>query len=277
MKNVTVGKLLKKHKIRPSKKLGQNFLADPNLIDKLIDVLDIYPDEDVLEIGSGLSVLTAKLASHAQRVLAIEKDKRLLNIAQEEFGELPNLTFHEADFLKCNLPSLLKKYHTPIKVIGNIPYYISSQIILALLDNAPLFQRAILTVQKEVAERLAAEPGSKDYGILTIFIGAKARCEKLFDLAPEAFIPPPEVTSTAIKITFSETPPFRIQNELLFKKIVKTAFQQRRKTIKNSLKILLKNNRINPWSSCNIEPELRPEQLTVEQYVALANYLVPLL
>ncbi|MDZ4224289.1 MAG: 16S rRNA (adenine(1518)-N(6)/adenine(1519)-N(6))-dimethyltransferase RsmA, partial [bacterium] len=239
--------------------------------------LDVYPDEDVLEIGSGLSVLTAKLGLHAQRILAIEKDKRLLNIAREEFSELANLTFHEADFLKCDLSSLLKKYHTPIKVIGNIPYYISSQIILALLDNAPLFQRAVLTVQKEVADRLAAEPSSKDYGILTIFIGAKAQCDKLFDLAPEAFIPPPEVTSTAIKITFTKNPSFQIQNELLFKKIVKTAFQQRRKTIKNSLKILLKNNRIKPWSSCNIEPELRPEQLTVEQYVALANYLAPLL
>ena len=277
MRNVTVGRLLKKYKIRPNKKLGQNFLADPNLIDKLIDALDIYPDEDVLEIGAGLGVLTAKLASHAQRVIAIEKDKRLIDIATEEFGGMDNLVFHEADFLKCDLPSLLKKYHTPLKVIGNIPYYISSRIILDLLDNAPLFQLAILTVQKEVANRLAAEPGSKDYGILTLFIAAKAKCEKLFDLAPEAFIPPPEVTSSAIKITFLDNPPHRIQDEMLFKKIIKTAFSQRRKTIRNSLKILLKNNRIKPWDSCNIEPESRPEQLSVEHYVALANYLSPLL
>lgn len=277
MKPVTVGKLLKKYKIRPNKKLGQNFLADPNLIDKLIDAMDVYPDEDVLEIGPGLGVLTATLASHAQRVVAVEKDKRLIDIATKEFGEMDNLVFHEADFLKCDLKILLKKYHTPLKVIGNIPYYISSQIILSLLENTPLFQLAILTVQKEVAQRLVAEPGSKDYGILTIFIGAKAKCEKLFDLSPEAFIPPPEVTSSAIKITFPGTPPHLIQDESLFKKIVKTAFSQRRKTIKNTLKILLKNNRIKPWSSCNIDPESRPEQLSVEQYVALANYLVPLL
>ncbi len=277
MKNVTVGRLLKKHKIRPQKKLGQNFLADSNLIDKLIDALDIYPDEDILEIGSGLGVLTAKLAQQAGRVLAIEKDPRLIAIAQNEFEELKNLKFYEADFLKTDLKSILKNAHLPIKVIGNIPYYISSQILFKLLEQAPLFQCAILTIQKEVALRLTAEVGTKDYGILAILLNSQADCKTLFDLAPEVFIPPPEVTSTAIKITFPDKPLYPIHNPILFKKLVKTAFQQRRKTIKNSLKNILKNNRIKPWSSCEIEPELRPEQLTIEQYVTLANYLDPLL
>lgn len=277
MKNVTVGRLLKKYKIRPNKKLGQNFLVDPNLIDKLIDSLNVYPDEDILEIGSGFGVLTSKLASHAQRVLAIEKDRRLIAISQNEFEDQNNIQFYEGDFLKTDLKNLLKPYHTPLKVIGNIPYYISSQIIFELLKNAPLFQLAILTVQKEVAERLTAEVGSKDYGILAILLNSQAHCETLFDLDPQTFIPPPEVTSTVVKITFSEKPLYPIHNPELFKKLVKTAFQQRRKTVKNSLKKLLKNNKIKPWSSCEIEPELRPEQITIPQYVTLANYLNPLL
>lgn len=277
MSKATVSRLLKKYNIRPNKKLGQNFLFDPNLMDKLIDAIDIYPDEDVLEIGAGLGVLSCRIARMARHVFAVEKDGRLFKIAQEEFGDQPNLEWIEGDFLKINLPQLLKKAHTPVKVLGNIPYYISSRIIFDLLENAPLFERAVLTVQKEVATRMTAEPGTKDYGILTILLNAHVRCEKLFDIEPGSFIPPPEVVSTAVKITFPAQPPYRIINPALFKRVVKIAFGQRRKTIRNTLKTLLKNNRIKPWEVCQIEPSFRPEQVSIPQYVALANFLNPLL
>ncbi|MDO8526368.1 MAG: 16S rRNA (adenine(1518)-N(6)/adenine(1519)-N(6))-dimethyltransferase RsmA [Deltaproteobacteria bacterium] len=277
MKKVTVAKLLKSYSIRPNKKLGQNFLSDQNILNKLIDALDLYPDEDVLEIGSGLGVLSYHIAKHGQRILAVEKDKRLIKIAEEEFTDQPNLKFVEADFLRLDLKELLNRYHVPIKVIGNIPYYISSKIIFTLVENAPLFSLAVLTVQKEVAERMVSEPGSKDYGILSILLNSQVRVEKLFDVEPGSFMPAPEVTSSAVRITFPTAPLFEIHNRELFKKMVKTAFNQRRKTVRNTLKIMLKNNRIKPWEACGIDPELRPEQISIPQYVALANFLNPLL
>lgn len=276
-KNITVAGLLKKHGITPKKKLGQNFLIDGNLINKLVDVLDVYPDEDVLEIASGMGFITHKIGQFALEVLGIEKDPKLIKIAREEFVQQKNIRFLEADFLKLDLPHLLSDYHLPLKVLGNIPYNISSKIIFKLLENHALFQYAILTIQKEVAQRIVAEPGNKDYGILTILVSAQAKCEKLFDLEPSVFRPEPKVTSSVIKIEFYKKDPFHIYKPSLFKAIVKTAFNQRRKTIQNSLKKMLKNNKIRPWDELKIDPQLRAENLGLEQYVALANYLAPLL
>ena len=277
MKNRTVSSLIKKYHYRPKKKLGQNFLTDNNLMEKLMDALDLYPDEDLLEIGSGLGVFTHKLAKHALGVVAIEKDRQLIRIASEEFQDKTNIKFIEGDFLNINLKEILRPYHSPIKVIGNIPYYISSRILFSLLDQASLFQFAVLTVQKEVASRIVAEPGTKDYGILTILLNAFVQCEPLFDLEPGCFFPAPEVTSSAIKITFPKQALYQISNRDFFKTVVKTAFNQRRKTLRNTLKKLLKNNRIKPWEACQIDPELRPEQIPISGYVALANFLNPLL
>lgn len=269
----TVPALIKKYSIRASKKLGQNFLKDSDVMDRLIDPLNLYPDEDVLEIGPGLGVITDKLSRQVLEVIAIEKDKKMLEVAQTEFGDRKNIRFIEADFTKINLPTLLKPFHTPIKVFGNIPYNVSSAILFLLLENHSLFQCAVLTLQKEVANRLIAHPGTKDYGILTILLQPYAVCEKLFDIEPGSFLPPPEVTSTAVKITFLKTSPYTIHKPQLFTRIVKTAFQQRRKTIRNALKSLLKNGQIKPWEVCYINPDERPECLTVKQYADLANYL----
>lgn len=273
MKNPTVAKLLQKHKIRPNKKLGQNFLADLNLVEKLVENLEIYPDEDVLEIGSGLGIMSQIIAKQALEVIGVEADKRLVKIASEEFADQRNLKIVLGDFLKTDLPHLLRGHRVPLKVIGNIPYYISSNILLKLLENKNLFQFAILTLQKEVAERLMAEPGGKDYGTLAIFLQTSAIVEKLFDLPGEAFVPEPEVTSSAIKITFPKHPRHLIRQPQLYEKIVRQAFRSRRKTIKNNLKTLLKNGKISPWTVVGIDPETRPETISIEQYVTLANYL----
>lgn len=277
MKHLTIPKLLKKYGVRPNKKLGQHFLMEPALIDKLIDALELYPDEDVLEIGSGLGFLSYQVAKHALEVVAIEKDHRLFEIAGKEFGEQKNLKFHEGDFLKIDLPHLVSDYHLPMKVIGNIPYNISTPILFKLLENHSLFQLAVLTVQKEVAKRITAEPGNKDYGVLTIMVQAEAICESLFDIEAGSFLPPPEVSSRAIKVTFPRTPLHMIHKPSLFRTVVKTAFATRRKILQNTLKKLLKNNKIEPWEACQIDPKLRPEEIPVDKYVALANFLAPLL
>ena len=202
----TVAALLKKYRIRPNKKLGQNFLSDPNLIHKIVDALELYPDEDILEIGSGLGVLSSELGKQALEVISVEKDKRLFDIAEEEFGEKKNIKFLHADFLDLKLSSLLANHHLPMKVIGNIPYNISSKILFKLLEDHSLFQFAVLTLQKEVAHRLIADVGTKDYGILTIMMSIHSQCKKLFDIEPGSFIPPPQVTSTVIKIEFLKQP-----------------------------------------------------------------------
>lgn len=277
MRIPSISRLLKKHRFRPKKGLGQNFLTDANFMHRLHDALDLYPDEDLLEIGSGLGVFSSELARHALEVIAIEKDRRLVEIAREEFGEQKNLKFLEADFLKLDLPHLLSDYHLPIKAVGNIPYNISSPILFKLLENHSLFQLAVLTVQKEVADRITAEPGTKDYGILSILLQSQVECESLFDLSPQSFLPEPEVTSTAVRLTFPKQPLHQILKPSIFKLVVKTAFQQRRKKVRNTLKKLLKNNEIRPWGPLGIDPELRPENLTIDQYVALANFLSPLL
>lgn len=277
MRIPSISRLLKKHHFRPKRALGQNFLTDSNSMHRLHDALDLYPDEDLLEIGSGLGVFSNELAKHALEVIAVEKDRRLVEIAKTEFGEQKNLKFLEADFLKLDLPHLLDDYHLPIKVVGNIPYNISSPILFKLLENHSLFQRAVLTVQKEVADRITAEPGNKDYGILSILLQSQVKCESLFDLPPQSFLPEPEVTSTAVRLTFPKEPLYQILKPHLFKETVKTAFQQRRKKIRNTLKKLLKNNKIKPWEPLQIDPDLRPEDLTLDQYVALANFLSPLI
>lgn len=273
MKNPTVMQLVKRHNVRPKKPMGQNFLMDQNLMDKLIDALELYPDEDVLEIGAGLGVFSSRIARQARYVVAVEKDRRLFEIASGEFADQKNLKFVLGDFLKLDLPQLLQPFSPPVKVIGNIPYYISSPILFKLLEHKSLFETAVLTVQKEVAKRIVADPGSKDYGILSVLVQVQAESELLFDLEAGGFYPPPEVTSSAVQLHFRASPLYEVRNMPLFKKVVKTAFNQRRKTVRNTLKILLKNNRIKPWEVVQIDPDSRPETISVAQYVALANFL----
>ncbi|MBI4125000.1 MAG: ribosomal RNA small subunit methyltransferase A [Deltaproteobacteria bacterium] len=273
----TPASFLRSYSIRPSKSLGQNFLNEPHLMDKLIDALELYPDEDVLEIGSGFGFMTHKIAQHALGVVAVEKDKKLLDIAKKEYGLQKNIQFVQGDFLKINLPATVKDCHLPMKMIGNIPYNISSQILFQLLDNHFLFSAGVLTLQKEVAARLTAKAGTKDYGILAILLATRIACKKIFDIEPGSFIPPPKVTSTAVRLTFLKQSPHVIHNLKLFRQVVKEAFGTRRKTIQNALKKLLKNGRIKPWETAQIDPKLRPEQIPIEGYVRLANLLNTLL
>lgn len=274
----SIESLLKKYRIRPKKQLGQHFLNAVPTLEKIVNALGARHTDDVLEIGAGLGVMTSLLASRARRVFAVEKDKILSGIIEKEFGHLKNLRLITTDILKINLERDLDGARFPIKVIGNIPYNISTPILFKLLDNKSLFQCAVLTVQQEVAKRITACPNTKDYGILSILVQTQADCRKLFDIRPTNFIPPPEVDSSCIRLDFIPPPDLQIEDYELFQKLVKAAFGQRRKTLRNSLlgakSLGLSAEKLDPaLSSCKIDPTRRPETLLIAEYIALANYL----
>ncbi|MFH1875107.1 MAG: 16S rRNA (adenine(1518)-N(6)/adenine(1519)-N(6))-dimethyltransferase RsmA [Pseudomonadota bacterium] len=274
----SIESLLKKYQIRPKKYMGQNFLKAVPTLEKIVRLAEISKDDDVLEIGSGLGVMTALLADQAHLVYAVEKDRAAAQIIQEEFGNLKNIQLIVDDFLKLDLQQNLAQARTPLKVVGNIPYNISTPIIFKLIENKNLIQQSILTIQKEVANRIVAKPNCKDYGILSIMLQVHAKCEKLFDVSPNSFIPPPKVTSSVIKIDFENAPNLEIKSMASFENLVKAAFGQRRKTIKNALtgspKLKCNSSQVSELlKQNNIKESLRPEQITIEEYIGLANSL----
>jgi len=274
----SIESLLKKYHIRPKKKLGQHFLIAMPTIEKIVNALGARHTDDVLEIGAGLGVMTAMLASRACRVFAVEKDRSLASILTQEFGHLTNIRLIDADILRFDFRQRLSTARFPIKVIGNIPYNISTPILFKLLDNKSLFKCAVLMLQREVARRILARPNTKDYGILSVMAQTKAQCQKLFDIRPTSFIPSPQVISTVIRIDFESAQHTHIEDRDVFERIVKAAFGQRRKTVRNAL---LGSKNLNlpvekldaALSTCRIDPMRRPETLLINEYIALASAL----
>lgn len=274
----SIESLLKKHRIHLKKKMGQHFLTRKPTIEKIVNALGIRHSDDVLEIGAGLGIMTVMMANHAHRVYAVEKDKNLASIFAQEFGEIENIDYISVDFLRLNLKKDLPEARFPLKVIGNIPYNISTPILFKLLENKALIGSVVLTMQQEVAKRILARPNCKDYGILTILTQTQAHAYKLFEIRPTCFIPPPEVMSTVIRLDFESEPSINIEDFDWFKKIVKAAFGQRRKTIKNAL-ALARDIKIpmetikKALETANIKEERRPETLLIPEYITLAHYL----
>lgn len=274
----SIASLLKKYRIRPKKQLGQHFLIALPTVEKIVNALGARHSDDVLEIGAGLGVMTALLSSHCHNVYAVEKDRALAAVIDGEFGHLKNIHLIIADILRLDLKREMKDARFPMKVIGNIPYNISTPILFCLLDNRDLFQCAVLTVQQEVAKRILARPNTKDYGILSIMAQTKATCRKLFDILPPSFLPPPQVSSTVIRLDLTTPLDFHIRDMELFQKIVKAAFGQRRKMLKNALMgsrnlELTAKELDTALSSCRIDPTRRAETLLINEYVNLANEL----
>ncbi len=276
----SIQSLLAKHGIRPKKRLGQNFLTPMPTMRKIVDALEINEDDTVVEIGPGLGLMTSLAAEQARRVIAIDRDEALLAIAQEEFGDRDNIDWIHADILKCDLKVIVHGSRFTVhglKILGNLPYNISSPIIFWMLDARQLIDRAIIMVQKEVALRLAASPGTKDYGIPSVLLQAHADVRRLFDVSAKSFLPPPEVTSSIVCIDF-RTGDDGIADEAQFRTVVKAAFGKRRKTIRNAL---MGNRSLGAsadaideaLAACQIDPRRRPETLTIEEYVHLAETL----
>lgn len=254
---------------RPKKCFGQNFLRDRHVVEQILTAADLQPDDRVLEIGPGLGVLTDRMLPLVREVVAIEVDRDLAAALRERSAA--NLTVHEGDALSLPWESLLPD--PPYKLVANLPYNISSQILFRILDHRHCLGRLVLMFQKEVGDRLAATPGTKDYGILSVF------CQLWFDIRrvtlvpPGAFYPPPKVTSIVLSFEPLVRPRVEIADEEFFRRVVKAAFAQRRKTLRNSL---LGSGfgaaTIDPaLTSAGIDPGRRGETLTLADFARLAD------
>ena len=289
----SIKSLLKKYNIRPKKRLGQNFLTETPTMAKIVDALNVDSSDTVLEIGCGMGVMTAMLAGKCKRIVAVDADREALSIAREEFGDVENIEWIQGDILKTDIASIAK--NGKILVIGNIPYNISSPIFFHLLDNRAHIKHAVLMIQKEVADRIVAKPGCKEYGALSIMLQSYAKCEKLFNVAATNFVPPPKVMSSVIKLDFSGavgdsrgqisqrpvpnnlSPINRSRSEVDFealRTVVQSAFQKRRKTIKNSLSKFEGIEKV--LADLEIDPKRRPETLSVEEFHKLAHKIASL-
>ena len=281
MAKKSVQAILKEHGIRPKKRLGQNFLTPTPTIEKIVNSLDPDANDSIIEIGPGLGLMTSIIAKKVGHVFAVDMDADILEIARTEFGDIENISWVHADILDTTIDELLTSHYSPItnlKILGNLPYNISSPILFWMLDQRAAINKAVVMLQKEVAVRIVAKPGGKDFGILSVLMQAFADCRKLFDISGKSFIPPPDVTSSVISIDF-RSEPSDINDEEWFRLVVKAAFGKRRKTIRNSLigaqRIHLEPKIVDlALDACQIDPKRRAETISVAEFIALANTLL---
>jgi 16S rRNA (adenine1518-N6/adenine1519-N6)-dimethyltransferase len=257
-------------KHRPIKSLGQNFLVDSRIQQKIVDSCFLKADDTVIEIGPGQAALTSKVLPLVKSLIVVEKDRELAALLKEKYRE-PQLEVVQGDFLKWDMTPL----SNDLVVIGNIPYYISTPIIEKLLAHKDKIRRAYLTVQLEFGQRLAAQAGSKDYGSLSCFVQYYADVKVLFKISAGSFHPKPKVDSCFISLTIKPKPEVKAQYEERLFKMIQTAFMQRRKTITNALKGFAGGI---DWASMlkelSIDPQARPEDLTLLNYISISNKLV---
>ncbi|MFK3800157.1 16S rRNA (adenine(1518)-N(6)/adenine(1519)-N(6))-dimethyltransferase RsmA [Pseudomonas sp. NPDC088444] len=255
------------HKAR--KRFGQNFLHDAGVIDKILRSIRARADDRMLEIGPGQGALTEGLLRSGAKLDVVELDKDLVPILMGQFSHLPNFNLHQGDALKYDFNTLNAAPNT-LRVVGNLPYNISTPLIFHLLDSAHLIRDMHFMLQKEVVERLAAGPGGGDWGRLSIMVQYHCRVEHLFNVGPGAFNPPPKVDSAIVRLVPHETLPHPAKDHRVLERIVREAFNQRRKTLRNTLKALLTSDEI---ADAGVDGSLRPEQLDLAAFVRLADKL----
>lgn len=244
------------------KSLGQNFLRDQTIIDRIIDALDLRDDETVIEIGPGHGALTERLIDKAAQVLAIEFDRALIPVLNEKFADRKNLTLVNEDVLTVDLSRMLSRSS---KLVANLPYNISTPILQRLIDQRHLFSRLVLMFQREVVERITARPGGKDRGYLSVLVENAFKTEHLFDVPPDAFRPMPKVWSAVVRLIPKRS---TVSDEIQFRKILSASFAQKRKNILNNLKPLIAHAS-SVLQSCNINEKRRAETLTLDEWSRL--------
>ncbi len=272
--------ILSKYKISANKKLGQNFLIDYNVINQIIDKSNIQKDDLVIEIGPGLGTLTAKLLEHAGKVIAIELDDRMIKILNYRFKLYDNFSLLHEDILKVNLKELISKSKeelSNVKIVANLPYYITTPIIMKLLeDNLDIVSITVM-VQKEVADRITARPGDKLSGAITYSVDYYAQAKNLMFVSKECFLPSPEVDSEVIYLKIREKPQIQVKNKDLFFKVIKASFMQRRKTLLNGLTNsgIVKNKEMAKKiiEEMNLSVDIRGEKLTTQQFAELTDLI----
>jgi len=265
--------------VRPRRGLSQSFLRDDNVARKIVTAAALQKSDVVLEIGSGHGILTRLIAPRSRKVLAVEIDPELVAVLEDACGGMDNVRILAGDILKMDLFSLAAAYPgARLRVIGNIPYGIATEILFLLLAQRRVIAGAVIMVQKELAERLTAGPGTKAYGIPTVLLAMHARIEHLFDVPPSCFYPRPRVMSAVISLTFLEHPLVALADEEHFARLVRAAFAQRRKTVWNNLRqapeMGLEKDRLREiMENCGIDGERRAETLTVTDLGLLSNAL----
>lgn len=267
---------LKKHHITLQKKYGQNFIGDPALLERIATVCDWQPGDRALEIGPGAGTLTRAIAREAEEVLAVEIDRRLAPLLEETLADCANVHLVFTDALKADLDALMRNtlgWDGRYKLIANLPYYITTPLIMHVLEGSEKVSELVIMVQKEVGERLCAAPRSKAYGAVTVMVQYAATVARAFDVGRHAFVPAPEVDSTILHLIPYEKRPIQAQSDAVLRRVVKAAFSQRRKTLRNSLsslgcdKALIKQ----ALEAASIEDSRRAETLSVAEFVALAD------
>lgn len=265
-------------KLRPKKSFGQNFLTDRNVLARIVDSVKVVETDRILEVGPGKGALTALLVQRAARVVAVEVDRDLVGYLRKEFAGIDKVEIVESDVLKTDLAALLgERWEGRWKVAANLPYNISSQVLFRFLDNHELFSTLTLMLQKEVGERIAAEPDCKEYGILSVLCALHFNVEKLFIVRPGAFHPVPKVDSIVLKFTTLPAPRHDVGDESFFRRLVKAAFSQRRKTLWNCLKgaglARDEQSLLSVLKDCGIDPGRRGETLSLAEFALLSRTL----
>ena len=249
------------------KRFGQHFLKDPRILDRIVSAFAPNNQQNIVEIGPGLGALTTALLERVDHLTAIELDRDLVTRLRQQFSQ-NQLTVHEMDILNCDLSTLQKKEETRLfRVIGNLPYNISTPLIFHMLDQIEQIEDMFFMLQKEVALRLSAEPGSKHYGRLSVMTSLEVSCNPVIDVPPEAFDPPPKIDSTVVHLTPKRRPD-KALNKSSLNILVKTAFGQRRKTLRNALKGVVTSEE---FAAANIDPSLRAESISPDEYVRLSE------
>ena len=268
--------VLNHHHISARKRFGQNFLIDASVLEDTITAAGIGPEDFVLEVGPGIGTLTQYLASAAGRVLAVEIDRSLLPVLEDTLSGWNNVEILSGDILRMDLAALVREKNggRPIKVAANLPYYITTPVILMLLESGAPISGITVMVQKEVAERMEAEPGTKAYGALSLAVQYYARAERVRDVAPSSFLPQPGVTSSLIHLAIYAEKPVRAENETLLFDVVRASFAQRRKKLANGLAAGLgisKEEAESALSACGFNPAVRGEKLSLRDFAQLSD------
>ena len=263
--------ICKRFDIKMSKKLGQNFLIKRGIVDEIVHAAELTVGEPVLEVGPGIGTLTQGLAQSGADVTAIELDRRLLEVLDTTLASYDNVRIIHGDVLKLDVPTIMN--HKPFKVVANLPYYITTPIIMSLLESKLPIERLVVMVQKEVALRMIAKPGTKDYGALSAAVQYYTEPDIVLDVPPKSFLPAPAVTSSVIRCVLRDKPPVDVIDEKLFFRVVKAGFAQRRKTFSNTMKTTgLTRDRIEELLvKANIDGQRRGETFTLQEFADVAN------
>ena len=263
--------ICKRFDIKMSKKLGQNFLIKRGIVDEIVHAAELTVGEPVLEVGPGIGTLTQGLAQSGADVTAIELDRRLLEVLDTTLASYDNVRIIHGDVLKLDVPTIMN--HKPFKVVANLPYYITTPIIMSLLESKLPIERLVVMVQKEVSLRMIAKPGTKDYGALSVAVQYYTEPDIVLDVPPKSFLPAPAVTSSVIRCVLRDKPPVDVIDEKLFFRVVKAGFAQRRKTFSNTMKTTgLTRDRIEELlAKANIDGQRRGETFTLQEFADVAN------